>query len=245
MLQACLNGGRMAAETPNVPLTPEALARDAIAAREAGADAYHVHPRNAEGAESLAPKDVTAALRAIRSAVPGLPVGIGTGAWIAPGGQERHAHIRAWEELPDYVSINLNEPDCIDVIEMMHERGIGIEAGVWSVADARKLCREANKSDVLRILVEMPDVAAPRARTEAALCLELLRVRGATAPILLHGEGQSAWPCVVEAARLGLDTRMGFEDVLDLPDGTPAPSNAALIGAARDLIDHSSQGLTG
>ena len=238
MLQACLNGGRTGAEAPGVPLTPKDLARDAVAVRKAGAQELHVHPRNMAGAESLAPADVSAALGAIRAAAPGMKVGIGTGAWIGPGGRRRHEQMQAWEVLPDYVSVNLNEPDCIEVMKMMHDRDIGIEAGVWSLAEARRLCREANKSDLLRVLIEMRDVPGPQARAEAMQCIQYLRERGVTAPILLHGQERSAWPCVIEAARLGFDTRIGFEDVLDLPGGTPAPSNAALVACARDLIDH-------
>ena len=236
MLQACLNGGRGRAAAPAVPITPEELARDALAAREAGARSLHVHPRDGSGAETLAAAPVAAALQAIRKAVPDMPVGIGTGAWIAPGGRARQADMRSWTVLPDFVSVNLNEPDCIEVIEIMHARGIGIEAGVWSSADARKLCREANKSDLLRVLIEMPDIPAPGARTEAMRCREILLARGVSVPVLLHGEGRSAWPCLIDAARLGLDTRIGLEDVLCLPDDTPARCNAELIAAARDLI---------
>ena len=35
--------------------------------------------------------------------------------------------------------------------------------------------------------------------------------------------------------RRGLDTRIGLEDVLVLPDGSPATDNAALVAAARAL----------
>ncbi len=245
MLQACLNGGRTRAEAPSVPITAQELAQDAVAARKAGAQALHVHPRNLAGSETLAPAEVAAALKAIRAAVPGVPVGIGTGAWIAPGGEKRHALMEAWEDLPDFVSVNLNEPDAPKVISLMHERGIGVEAGVWSVADAKRLCREVPKTSILRVLIEMPDTSGPIARTEAARCIEMLRARGMQAPILLHGLDQSAWPCVIDAARLGLSTRIGFEDVLDLPGGTPAPSNAALVACARDLIDHTTLDVTG
>lgn len=244
ILQACLNGGRTRAEAPGVPLTAKELARDALAARKAGAQELHVHPRDLAEQETLAPAEVGAVLKAIRETVPGMPVGIGTGAWIAPGGTKRHAHMEAWEEKPDYVSVNLSEPDAPQVMSMLNQRGIGIEAGVWSVADAKRLCREVPKTSVFRVLIEMPDMTGPASRTEAAQCIEMLRIRGMTAPILLHGQEQSAWPCVIEAARLGLSTRIGFEDVLDLPGGTPAPSNAALISCARDLIDHTTPDIT-
>jgi uncharacterized protein (DUF849 family) len=43
-------------------------------------------------------------------------------------------------------------------------------------------------------------------------------------------------PALRVAGRLGLSTRIGLEDVLVLPDGSPAPDNAALVRAARDLL---------
>ncbi|MEP4194651.1 MAG: 3-keto-5-aminohexanoate cleavage protein [Aliishimia sp.] len=238
MLQACLNGGRTLSETPNVPITATQLAQDAVAAKRAGAEMLHVHPRDDTGSETLAPRDVAKALNAIRAAVPRMPVGIGTGHWIRPGGEARHADMQAWDVLPDYVSVNLNEPDAAAVISMLHARGIGIEAGVWNARDARKLCREVPKSAILRVLLEMPDAPGPLARQEALRCRQVLRERGLFAPILLHGMERSAWPCLSEAARLGFDTRIGFEDTLDLPDGRPAKTNAQLIEAAREVIDH-------
>ena len=60
-LQACLNGGKSARDHPAVPLTPQALARDAAAARRAGAECLHFHPRDAQGRESLASADVARA----------------------------------------------------------------------------------------------------------------------------------------------------------------------------------------
>jgi hypothetical protein len=56
-----------------------------------------------------------------------MPVGIGTGAWIAPGGRGRHRHINAWSVVPDYCSVSLNEQDAVEVIGLLHARGIGIE----------------------------------------------------------------------------------------------------------------------
>ena len=236
MLQACLNGGRARREVARVPVTPDDLARDAHAACAAGAEALHVHPRGETGAESLAPGDVAAALVAIRAAVPGVPVGIGTGAWIAPGGRARHADMRAWSELPDYVSINLNEEDAPDVMALMAARGIAIEAGIWSVADARRYVSLNDRPTPLRILVEMQDVAPDEALAEADAVMRILAENGNTAPILLHGEGRSAWACIAAAARLGCQTRIGLEDVLTLPDATPAPDNAALVASARAIL---------
>jgi uncharacterized protein (DUF849 family) len=50
--------------------------------------------------------------------------------------------------------------------------------------------------------------------------------------VLLHAEGPATWPVLAEAVRRGLDTRIGLEDTLCLPDGSPAEDNAALVAAA-------------
>ncbi len=232
MLQACLNGGRRPDEAPAVPVTPEALAAEARAAGGAGAACLHLHPRDGEGRETLAPEPVAAALRAVRAAVPGVAVGVGTGEWIAPGGRARQAHIAAWTERPDYASVNLREPDAPEVVALLRSLGVPVEAGLWSVADARRFLSEIDPADCLRILVEMPDTDPEAALAEARAILAILSEAGSRLPVLLHGLGASAWPCIEEAARRGLDTRVGLEDTVVLPDGAPAPGNAALVRAA-------------
>lgn len=202
----------------------------------AGATQLHVHPRGSDDAESLVPQDVADCLTTIRAAVPGIPVGISTGDWIAPGGRARQAHMRAWTELPDYVSVNLGEDDAPQVMALMDQRGIGIEAGLASQADAHRYAALTDRPSPLRILVEMPDTEPDTALTEADAVLAILAAAGIDAPILLHGEGQSAWSCVKVAAARGLQTRIGLEDVLTLPDGSPAPDNAALVAAAAEII---------
>ena len=62
MLQACLNGNRDKVFHGATPLTPRELAVDARAVVEAGAEQLHIHPRDAEGRESLHPDDTAAAM---------------------------------------------------------------------------------------------------------------------------------------------------------------------------------------
>jgi uncharacterized protein (DUF849 family) len=236
MLQACLNGGRRRSEHPAIPVTPDELARDARAVRDAGAEELHIHPRDAAGAESLAPEDVAAALAAVRAAVPGRPVGVGTGAWIAPGGRARRGHLRGWRVLPDYVSVNLNEEDAPEVMALMRARGVGIEAGLWTAADARRFVALPEAPACLRVLVEMTSGDPAAAAAEAERVLDVLAGAGIGLPVLLHGEGGSVWEMVRMAGRRGFDTRAGFEDGLTLPDGAPAPSNAAIVAAAVKLL---------
>jgi uncharacterized protein (DUF849 family) len=60
----------------------------------------------------------------------------------------------------------------------------------------------------------------------------LAMLPGPHPPVLLHGVGPAVWPIFGGALALHLNTRVGLEDTQTLPDGWPAPDNAALIVAA-------------
>ena len=227
MLQAALNGDRTKADHPAVPLSVDELARDAAACVAAGAGAIHLHPRDAEGRESLDPAIVDPVVRAVRDAC-GVPVGVSTGAWIEPDLERRLALIRAWQE-PDYASVNLSEAGSGDVMAALLAAGVGIEAGVWSTQDARRLAATGHADRVTRILVEPVDPPRDDAVTIVdAMHAELDRL-GLTAPRLQHGDGEATWVLIGDAVRRGLDTRVGLEDTLDGAD------NAALVRSAREL----------
>ena len=74
LIQVALNGGTTRAEHAAVPITPDELAAEARAAQLAGAGAFHLHPRDSAGAETLAPEHVLGSVAAVRAAT-GLPVG--------------------------------------------------------------------------------------------------------------------------------------------------------------------------
>lgn len=236
LIQAALNGARTPADHPAIPVRAEALALDAAAAVEAGAGALHVHPRRADGRESLDADTVARALRAIRDAVPGVPVGVSTGLWIAPGGEARHAAIAEWTEIPDYVSLNLSEPDAPQIAEIVRARGIGIEAGLWSRADLERFLAMPWAGAVTRILIEVNEQDVREAQAVFDGISAGLAARGfgpAThgPPIISHGLDAAFWPIAKRARAAGHDLRVGLEDVLHLPDGRVAPDNAALVRA--------------
>lgn len=231
MLQACLNGAR-AADTPHLPLTPEAVAADALACHAAGAGCLHIHPRDGQGRESLAPEDVAAHLLAVRAAVPGMAVGISTGDWIAPR-RGRLDDMRAWGEKPDYVSVNLSEPDAPEVIALMAGIGVGVELGLASEADLDRL-EGLDLSHAIRAMIEMDRGELETVMPLAGRMFMRLQARGL--PILLHGFDDTAWPFVAAARDLGCDTRIGLEDCLHLPDGSAA-GNAGLVAVALRILE--------
>jgi uncharacterized protein (DUF849 family) len=232
-LKVCLNGSRPRAEHPAVPTTPAELAVAARAAVEAGAEAVHLHPRSANGSESLLATDVGAAVGAVRRSCPGIPIGVSTGLWITGGDVwRRSAQVARWSDLspaqrPDFASVNLSEPGFGDLAMLLLQAGIGAEAGVWSVTDAGAL----DEIPWLRVLVEIGG-AADSCVDDAALVLAAVADHGLDVPVLLHGENEACWPLVREAARLGLPTRIGLEDVTTGPDGEPVRDNADLVTLA-------------
>lgn len=236
MLQVCLNGARSRAEHVHLPLTPQELARAARAAVAAGAQEIHLHPKNDDGEDTLEPTLVAAALTAVRAAVPDVPVGVTTGAWTMPDPEARAAQVRAWTVLPDHASVNWHEEGAIEAATALLERGVGIEAGIYSGTSAARSFREWPRArQVLRVLAEITETSPQTALRAAADLLDDLRPT-LTASILLHGEDEAAWPILRQAVTQRLDTRIGLEDVLHLPDGTPVETNADLVHAAQEII---------
>lgn len=233
LIQAAINGSRTRAEHPAIPVTAEQQAAESSAAVAAGARAIHVHVRAAGAGESLAPEDVAAALEAIRSACPGIAVGVSTGAWIVRDAARRLALVRSWAVLPDYASVNVHEEGAHELMRLLLERGIGIEAGVWDARGARLLVDGGLAPECRRLLLEPAGGAGDVTANVEAMEKVLDRV---DRPALLHGAGPSTWPMIELAARRGYDTRIGLEDTLALPDGSRASGNAALVAAAVEIV---------
>ena len=261
-LTACLNGARLPREHRALPVTPADLAREAAAAVAAGADDLHLHAKDAQGRDVLDAGPLAAALDAVRAAVPGVRVGVTTGAWAASDPRARVAAVRSWTVLPDAASVNWHERGADVVAGALLERGVGVEAGLWDEAAVSTWAASAHRDRCARVLVELPggvDPARTRAEADALLARVAATAVGATAvgatavgataagataavtgtgvasaalPVQLHGEATSTWTLLRHAGRLGLGARIGLEDVLHLPDGTRAAGNGALVAAA-------------
>lgn len=233
-LQACLNGSRALTEHSAVPMAPSEIADDAQRVLEAGAVSLHVHPRNKAGLESLAPDAVEATLIAIREVCPGLKVGISTAEYIEPNLSRRLALIDAWTVLPDFVSANISEPDIEQVISVLVGRGVGLEAGIWTAADAQRLL---TLTDVhwLRLLIEPWESDPEQANMMVDAIEDVLGDALPHVPRLVHGSDGAVWALLERAMRAGHVSRVGLEDTLLLPTGEPATDNAALVRAAKAL----------
>jgi uncharacterized protein (DUF849 family) len=232
-VQACINGARTPDAHPGLPVTPEQFATAAITAHHAGAQSVHLHPKDADGADSLDPEIVGAAVTAVRHAAPGLPLGVTTGYWALPDPQRRHCTVESWSVLPDFTSLNWHEPGSPELAELLLSKGLGVEVGIFHAEAAESWAASEVAPHCLRVMIELQ---ADEDAATADTLLDIVRSAGSPAPVLLHGLDESCWPLLEHAGVRNLQARIGLEDTLLLPDGSVAPDNAALVAAAVDLL---------
>ena len=141
LLQVCPNGPHTREMNPRVPTTVEQISESVAAAVAAGATEVHVHPKDDNGKDSLHPDHVDAVVETLRDRHPELPIGVTTGIWAARDHKERMNQVRGWRHLPDYASVNWHEEGADELADLLLDRGIGVEAGLWHVAPAEQFRR--------------------------------------------------------------------------------------------------------
>lgn len=151
--------------------------------------------------------------------------------------------LRGGTALPDFASVNFSEEGTADLCDLLLRRGIGIEAGLSSVADARAFIESGITAGCVRILVE-PDEEKPVAAIATAAAIdELLNHADIAVRQLHHGYGMATWAVIGAALDRGHDIRVGLEDTLELPDGSRTRDNAELVTVAARLLRHGGTGL--
>jgi uncharacterized protein (DUF849 family) len=234
IIQACLNGARSNDYHPKLPVTAEAVALDGASCISAGAAELHIHPRGPDGRESLMAVDE--AIRAVRIRCPGTLVGVSTGAWIEGDEKRTRDCISAWRELPDYASVNLSEADAPDVIALLDRIGVGVEAGLATVADARRFVAIPNCDRVFRILIEPGEQQVEQADKIADGIEQVLGKANVRRQTLLHGCDRTVWHFVERARQRRWSTRVGLEDGCHLANGDIASGNAGLVANALQIF---------
>jgi uncharacterized protein (DUF849 family) len=238
LLAVALNGSR---DHPGVPRTVEQLAEAARLAVAEGARVIHMHPYDAAGRETLAAEPCAAALKAVRAVCPGVPVSLSTSSEIEPDPRARLDLIARWRVLPDLVSANQGEAGIETLCEYLMARGVGIEAGILSVADAEAFALSDIKNRCVRVLVEPLDADSAAALGHAAAIEKVLTRAGVSIEQVHHGDGRANWAVNRRALERGHGIRTGLEDTTVLPDGRPARDNATLVRAAVAMISAASR----
>ncbi|HKH53335.1 MAG TPA: 3-keto-5-aminohexanoate cleavage protein, partial [Mycobacterium sp.] len=116
---------------------------------------------------------------------------------------------------------------------VLRDKGLGVEVGLFHADAVASWAESEMVEHAMRVMIEL------RGHDDVAVADDVLaRVHAANspAPVLLHGLDESCWPLVQHAGTRGLQTRIGMEDTLRMPDGSTAVDNAALVSAAVQLL---------
>ncbi len=266
IITAALTGGAQTSDkNPAVPVTPEELAMSAIGAREAGAAIVHIHVKDAETkAGSMDPALYRETVERIRASGSDVIINLttGPGAMFVPGDDDPadgtakstfvrpEIRVRHVEELrPEICSLDvvtMNRPDRVfmntraHLIEMagrIKAAGVKPELEVFDsghIELARDLLNQGILDSPPLFQLCLGTAYGAPARIETLIHMRDLLPAGAQWAAF----GISRWemPIVAAAIQLGGHVRVGLEDNIYLERGVLAPSNAALVEKAVQII---------
>jgi uncharacterized protein (DUF849 family) len=203
---------------------------------DAGAQVLHLHPYDDSGTETLAAEPCAAALEAVRMACPGIPISLSTSADIEPDAERRLELVAGWTDLPELVTANQGEPGILELCEHLLARGVGIEAGLLEVDDARRFVASGIADRCTRLLVEPLDAEPGAAVAHAAAIEEVIADAGIELEQVHHGDGVATWHVMRRGAARGHGIRVGLEDTTVLPDGRRPEGNGELVRVAAEML---------
>lgn len=141
IINVCLTGTLFGKENnPHLPVTIDAMIKDALTVIDAGATMLHLHPREADGAPAWRPERLTPVLEAVRQTNPDVVLVVSTSGRCFPEFEKRAAVLELdGPAKPDMASLTLgswgpvvNVPEMIvRLAERMMERKIKPELEVF------------------------------------------------------------------------------------------------------------------
>jgi len=252
---------------PAVPVTPEEIANEVIAANAAGAAVCHIHVRNPEtGKPSMDPALYKGVVDRVRDA--GCPVVINLttgpgGRFIpdlenpmqaAPGSVMRTAEervIHVLENKPDICSLDVatmnfgdrpmvNAPDMLaDMAAMIQDAGVKPELEVFDTGHVR-LANHMVETGILKDPLPLYQLCLgiPWGAPATSEAMTLMRdMLPKNALWASFGISRFEFPMVASAVLLGGHVRVGLEDNLYIARGELASGNAQLVTRAVEIIE--------
>lgn len=265
ILTCAVTGAAPVGKDKQVPVTPKEIAESAIGAAKAGAAVVHIHVRNPEtGAGSMEFKYYKEVVDRIRDDGTDVLINLttGSGARITfdkdnpsvagPGtvmktARERVQHVV--ELKPDICSLDfnvmwmgqsamINTPDILtEMARDIRAAGVMPELEVFDTGDV-KFARDLISKGVLegpgffQIVLGVGYGAA--STVESMLYMKSLLPPDAK--WAAFGISRFEFPMLAHAFLIGGHLRVGFEDNRYLAKGVPAPTNAALVDKARQIV---------
>jgi len=243
-LMVAPNGARKRkSDHPLLPLTIPEIAQTAEDCFRAGADSLHLHVRTDDGSHSLDPVLYKKAISAVSDKIPDMPIQITT----ESGG--------IFDVATQFHCIKSLTPAAASISIREMARDTSLAAHVYG------FCAEA-KTEVQHILYDASDIALLRSWYETswipADMTSVIYVLGQYHPVVpaipenlnsflaaseglnldwtICAFGQHELACAKAALQMGGNIRIGFENNIQLPDGSPAENNAQTVALAAALI---------
>ena len=260
LIMAAVNGARRTkADHPRLPISADEIARDALACRDAGAAAVHVHARDAAGRHVLdAPLYAAISARIAAVAGPELLVQATTEAAGRYGVDAQIAMVR--DLRPRAVSLALREllPEnsgrealarVADFLAWMKQAGIWAQFIAYDAADVRRALDLIGRGVLGFARPFMLFVLGRYTKGQVSAPEDLPpfldALGGADLDWMMCAFGPREHDCVRAAIAAGGHVRVGFENNLHLPNGAIAPDNAALVALAAQAARESGRGIMG
>ena len=224
------------ADHPNLPIAIEEIAAEAAACQAAGADAIHLHVRDAAGRHSLDAGLYREVIAATNAAAPGLPIQITTEAAGIYAPAEQLACLEAVRPADASVCVREIAPDPLVADRLYHfaaEAGISIQHILFTDEDVATL-RAAYASGRVpetmhRAILVLGAYAPARNGDPAELPARLKAIEDMNLDWAVCAFGGGEQACLEAAMRLGGHARVGFENNLHRPDGALADSTAEQV----------------
>lgn len=232
-------------QNPNLPITAEEIAEDAVRCREAGAAMVHLHVRTADGKPSQDAELFRAAIRAIRKRTDVL-IQTSTGGAVGMTVDERCGPLTlTGADRPDMATlttgtVNFGEdvfwnprPLVRDIAKRIRAIGLRPELECFDVGmidEARYLAKEGlvDLPAHFDFVLGVPGTLQPRPEVLDFMIAAL--PEGSTWTVA--GVGRHQLPYVDEAAKRGGNARVGLEDNIYVSKGVLAKGNWELVAEA-------------
>lgn len=222
----------------SLPVTPEQMAQDVRRCADAGAALFHVHARDENENPSLDRDIFVEIVGKIKAVAPEVIVQLSTGARAGKNWEDRAVPVRLLPEMGSFTtgSNNLpgivyeNSPQFIEFLaKVFQETCVKPEIEIFEpgmINNANFLVKKGYLQAPLHFDFVMGAPGAIPGSIKNLLFLTESIPAGSTWTVA--GIGKNEIPLATAAIVMGGHVRVGLEDNLFMPDGSPA-SNAALV----------------
>lgn len=223
---------------PNLPVTPDEIAEDVQRCAAAGACLFHVHARDLQARPTLDISVYKKIVRKIKRLTPDGIIQLSTGARAGKDWEDRTNPVRLLPEMASFTTGSSNLPKIVyknspQFIEFL--AGVFKQTGVKPEIEVFEAGMISNSDYLLtKGLIEAPvhfDFVLGAPGSMAGFVKNLVFLSDsipAGATWTVAGIGKSEIPLAAAAIAMGGHVRVGLEDNLYLPDGSPA-SNLKLV----------------